>query len=120
MNNVRIGVVGPCAAGKSTLVTQLRSKGYTAIHIAQDHSYVKDMWKRITDPDVLVYLDVTYEQTIKRKNISWTEKEYDIQINRLEHACKFADLRIQTDKLSADEVLIIVLNFIKRSRFSCL
>ncbi len=55
-----IGVVGPCAAGKTTLVSGLRQAGYEVRHIAQEHSYVADMWKRLTNPDILIYLHVSY------------------------------------------------------------
>jgi len=29
----------------------------------QEHSYVKDMWLRLTNPDVLVFLDASYTST---------------------------------------------------------
>ena len=37
-------IVGPDAAGKSTLVARLTALGYNARCCAQDHSYVPDMW----------------------------------------------------------------------------
>jgi dephospho-CoA kinase len=40
MKKLRIGVVGPCAAGKTTLVAALKNRGYEVHHIAQEHSYV--------------------------------------------------------------------------------
>ena len=55
-----IGVVGPCAAGKTTLVAALREMGYNVRHIAQEHSYVPYMWQRLAKPDLLIYLDVSY------------------------------------------------------------
>ncbi|MBP9503378.1 MAG: hypothetical protein KBF17_14555, partial [Candidatus Promineofilum sp.] len=48
---LRVAVVGPCASGKSTLVAALRAAGYDARHPAQEHSFVKDMWRRRVDPD---------------------------------------------------------------------
>ncbi len=59
-----IGVVGPCGAGKSSLVAGLKAEGFLVRHIAQEHSYVPDMWKRLSNPDILIYLDVSYENTI--------------------------------------------------------
>ena len=50
-----IGIVGPCAAGKSTLVADLAKHGYRTRHIAQEHSHVKDMWQRLTNPDLLIF-----------------------------------------------------------------
>ena len=108
-----IGVVGPCAAGKSTLVAELRSRGYQARHIAQEHSYVQDMWKQITNPDILIYLDVSFEISIKRTNSNWSRVIYDNQVQRLVHAKKHADLYINTDDLSPEQVLDLVLDSIQ-------
>jgi adenylate kinase family enzyme len=103
-----IGIVGPCGAGKTTLTSHLLESGYNARHIAQEHSYVKDMWKRITNPEVLIYLEVAYPITIKRRNLDWTEMEYLVQIKRLEHARENADLIVDTNLRSAEEVFEIV------------
>ena len=74
-----IGVVGPCGTGKSELVNRLNQYGYPARHIAQEHSYVPRMWKQLSNPDILVFLKVSYEMTLKRKNFNWSEKEYQEQ-----------------------------------------
>jgi deoxyadenosine/deoxycytidine kinase len=109
---LHIGVVGPCAAGKSTLVDRLRQNGYRAKNIGQEHSYVKDMWQRITNPDLLIFLDVSYPLTIQRRKMDWSESEYAEQIYRLRHAREHASLIVKTDELSADQVLQIVLDFL--------
>ena len=54
-----IGIVGPCGAGKTTLAQGLRGKGYRARAIVQEHSYVQDMWQRITKPDILIFLQAS-------------------------------------------------------------
>lgn len=108
-----IGVVGPCAAGKTTLVSKLRGLGFTVRHIAQEHSYVPSMWKRIANPDILIYLDVSYQNTRKRKQLNWTYEEYQEQLHRLSHARAHADLVIDTNPLSEEEVLQKVLRFIE-------
>ena len=108
-----VGVVGPCAAGKTTLITGLKRCGVLCRHIAQEHSYVANMWKRLTNPDVLVYLDVTYPLTIQRRNLNWTILEYHEQLHRLRHARENADLVISTDDITPEEVLQIVLNFLR-------
>jgi deoxyadenosine/deoxycytidine kinase len=100
-----VGIVGPCAAGKTTLVAGLKQYGYTVRHIAQEHSYVKDMWQRITHPDILIYLDVSYPKTLQRRRMNWNEAEYAVQVQRLEHARQHADLYLLTDELSAAQVL---------------
>lgn len=104
-----IGVVGPCASGKSTLVAALRLKNYHARHIAQEHSYLRDMWKQIADPDFLIYLDVSFDISIMRTGTSWDRRIFEKQVARLEHARSHADLYIQTDELKPQQVLNIVL-----------
>jgi len=108
-----IGVVGPCAAGKTTLISALEERAYVVKHIAQEHSYVADMWRRLTNPDLLIYLDVSYALTLERRKINWTEKEYENQLHRLRHAREHADLYIKTDDWTQEEVLNKVLAFLK-------
>ncbi|MCS6907179.1 MAG: hypothetical protein RML93_04755 [Anaerolineales bacterium] len=110
-----IGVVGPCAAGKTTLVKRLRSQGYIVRHIAQEHSYVPTMWRRIANPDILIYLDVNYQNTRTRKRLDWTFEEYQEQLRRLSHARAHADLIVDTNPLSEEEVFQSVLRFIENS-----
>lgn len=109
-NEPLLGVVGPCAAGKSTLVDQLRSLGFLVKHIAQEHSYVEDMWAQIAQPDFLIYLDVSYEVSCERNRINWSRKIYQNQVERLSHARKHADLYINTDNKTPTEVLNIVVS----------
>ena len=113
-NRPLIGVVGFCAAGKSTLIAGLTRLGYRTRHIAQEHSYVKDMWKRLTNPDVLVFLDASYATTCQRRKLDWTEADWQEQQHRLRHARENADLYLDTDNLSAEQVLDRVQKFIKR------
>ena len=110
--NKLVGVVGPCAAGKTTLTAYLQSKGYNVRHIAQEHSYVHEMWKIITNPDILIYLEVDYRETVKRKKLDWTEDEYREQLRRLSHAHEHADLIIDTNQMTAEEVLATVENYL--------
>ena len=108
-----IGLVGPCAAGKTTLSALLKKRGFQVRQIAQEHSYVKNMWERISHPDILIYLDVSYPTTIRRRQLNWTLEEYNIQVERLSHARQHANLYIHTDDLKVDEVLQQILEFIK-------
>ena len=107
------GIVGPCSAGKSTLVAGLEKRGVFARNIAQEHSYVKDMWQRLTNPDILIYLDVSYHVAQTRRKLNWNTGEYETQKHRLRNARKHADLYLQTDALSPEEVLSQVLDFLK-------
>ena len=52
----KIVVVGPCAAGKSTLVAALRALGYDAHVSGQEHSEIATLWQH-SQPDVLIALD---------------------------------------------------------------
>lgn len=113
MSKLKVGVVGPCAAGKSTLVAGLEQHGYWGKPIAQEHSYVQDMWQRISNPDILVYLDVSYPLTIQRRKLDWTENEYLEEIRRLRHARQHADLYLNTDPFTAQEVLFEVITYLE-------
>lgn len=114
--SLRIGVVGPCAAGKTTLVNKLSRLGYEARHIAQEHSYVPAMWQRISNPDRLIYLHVSYPNTLIRRRMNWSDDEYQEQLNRLRHAREHADLIIDTDPLNPEQVLQIVLDYLAANR----
>ncbi len=100
-----IGIVGPCKSGKSTLHSGLSKLGFEAKTIAQEHSFSPQMWKKLTNPDVLIYLDVDYENSIKRSKLNWTPADLEEQRKRLQHAYAGADLYIDTSNLTIPEVL---------------
>jgi thymidylate kinase len=104
-----IAIVGPCGSGKSTLANSLKVRGYDARQIAQEHSYVARMWQVLTAPDILIYLDVTYQPGTRRKQLNWNPGEFDEQVRRLVHARQHCDIYIHTDHLTEDEVLNRVL-----------
>jgi deoxyadenosine/deoxycytidine kinase len=108
-----IGIVGPCGAGKSTLVIGLKTRGYQARGIAQEHSFAPSMWHRITNPDILIYLDVSYENTILRRHLNWTSNEYAEQLHRLRHAREHANFYLDTNPLSVAEVLKCTVDFLE-------
>lgn len=112
--HIVIAVVGPCAAGKSTLITGLKAHGLTAKHVAQEHSFVPDMWRIMTDPDYLVYLDVSYQESNRRVGSTLKASIFQKQLERLKHARKNADIIINTDSLDPDQVLRRVLNKLNR------
>jgi deoxyadenosine/deoxycytidine kinase len=112
---ITIGIVGPCGAGKSTLIDNLVHPDYNLRHIAQEHSYVADMWKRISNPDLLIFLEVDYETIGVRKSFSFTRKEYQDQMARLQHAYTHADLIIDTTNRTPEQISSIASEFIKNS-----
>jgi guanylate kinase len=113
-NKPVIGVVGPCSSGKSTLVSGLTRRGYFAKNIAQEHSFVKDMWKRLTDPNILVFLNVSYQIAQSRRKLNWDLSEYHEQQRRLRHARQNADFYLNTDPLTPNEVLENVISFLEK------
>ena len=107
-----VGVVGPCGSGKSTLIAQLEPRGYACRHIAQEHSYVKDMWRRISHPDLLIFLDASFPVSTTRRQLKWLESDHAEQQRRLSHARQHADLIVDTDSLTPAQVLDLVLAFL--------
>ena len=110
-----VGVVGPCGSGKSTLIAALESHGFTCRHIAQEHSYVKDMWKRITNPDVLIFLQASFPVCTARRQLNWNESDFAEQQRRLTHAHEHANLVVDTDPLIPEEVARCVLEFLEKT-----
>ena len=108
-----VGVVGPCGSGKSTLVAGLEGYGYTCRHIAQEHSYVQAMWQKIAKPDILIYLEASFPVSTSRRRLNWQEKDHREQLHRLLHARQHADLIVNTDDLTPQEVLQKALDFLQ-------
>ena len=113
-----IGIVGPCASGKSTLIEALTKLGITTKHIAQEHSFVPTMWERLTSPDILIFLDVSFEESMKRRKQNWTLADYQEQHHRLRHARQHANLYLDTTSLTPEDVLEKVLHCIDASASS--
>ena len=104
-----IGVVGPCGSGKTTLITALRTRGLVARQIAQEHSHVRDMWRRLAAPSVLVFLDASYATCTDRKRFDWPVEDYLEQQRRLEHARRECAIYVVTDDLTPQAVVEEVL-----------
>jgi deoxyadenosine/deoxycytidine kinase len=110
----RIVVVGPCAAGKSTLVANLRPKGYDIRSCVQEHSYMPDLWRRFSRADVLIFLDAQLPTIARRQQRSdWTQERLDVQQQRLAHAREHCDLYLETDSLTREEVADCVVGFLR-------
>ena len=111
--SLRVAIVGPCAAGKSTLVSALLQAGYEARHVAQEHSYVPAMWQRISQPDILVYLDANLEAiTVRRPTFRFSRADLAEQNRRLAHAREHCDLYVDTSDLTPVEVHERYLSFL--------
>ena len=90
----------------------LKAHGYQAHHIAQEHSYSLQMWQKIVNPDLLFFLDVSYQKTLERSDMIWREEEYLEQQKRLAHAREHANLYILTDEISEQGVINQILEFL--------
>ncbi len=101
----RIAVVGVCASGKSLLVDSLIEAGYDARSCAQEHSHVPEMWRRLSRPQVLIYLDASIETMRRRRRTDYDAEYVAQQRQRLRHARMHCDVYIQTDDLSPDQVV---------------
>lgn len=109
---MRIALVGPCGSGKSALAERLRQAGYEASPVAQEHSYVPDMWRRMCNPDILIYLDASLETIQARLRRPWEERWLELQRARLRHAREHCDLYLCTDGKSLDQLVEEVLRFL--------
>ena len=111
--SVRIAVVGPCSSGKSALAAELRQLGYEVRQPAQEHSYVADMWWRLLQPDLLIYLDVDYEAAHARRPTTTTPQRLVEQHERLSHARQHCDFYLDTSGKTAEEVKTAVFQFLQ-------
>lgn len=110
---LKIAIAGPCVSGKTSLAGVLQSRGYDARAIAQEHSYVPYMWQRITKPDVLIYLDVSYGVAkARRPRITWGPERLVVQAERLAHARAHCDFYVDTDGVPAGVVAEKTLAFL--------
>ena len=112
----RIVVVGPCASGKSTLVGNLRPKGYLIRNCAQEHSHVQQLWLRYCRAELLIYLDAGVETIGRRQGRSdWTQARLDEQHRRLADAREQCDFYLYTDELTRGQVADRVEAFLREA-----
>lgn len=102
-------MVGPCASGKSTLVTNLRARGFDAHVSGQEHSEIANLWQRM-EPDVLIGLNLDLETLRARRGQSWSERLFQTQQRRLANAFAAADVVLDTSSLDQGEVIARVIN----------
>ena len=107
-----IAIVGVCASGKTTLVKGLKQAGFDAYNVAQEHSCIKKFWNK-HQPEFLIMIDADLPAIKKRRLVYWDESRLAAQHERLRDAMEHADLYIQTDALSAEQVLAKVVAFVE-------
>ncbi len=108
----RVVVVGPCASGKTTLVRLLRERGVDAYVCGQEHSIVRDLWRR-QHPDVVVALDVDLETVRARRGDDWSAAIFEEQRRRLQDAMNAADLVIDTARVGPEDAVDLVLALLR-------
>ncbi|MFO8061028.1 MAG: hypothetical protein R6U70_10305 [Bacillota bacterium] len=112
MNDIRlIAVVGICASGKTTLVQQLRQKGYSAVEVAQEHSEVPYLWAR-HNPDFLVHLDARDEIVATRRSYLRPDR-LRLERELLSYARAKANLVLDTSEKSAEMVCCDVIEALR-------
>ena len=112
----RITIVGVCGSGKSTLASRLRREGWDARECQQEHSYILDMWRRISRPQVLVLLHAELQTILSRDYMYMTPQLYQDELARLAGAFAHAAILIHTDYLSAGQVFIYVVSYLSLHR----
>ena len=106
-------MVGPCAAGKTMLVTALQALGYDAHVSGQEHSAIPTLWQH-SHPDVLIALDVDMAAVRDRRGGNWPEWLHELQVRRLAAAAIAADLSIDTTSLRAETVVETAIAFLEK------
>ncbi len=112
-----IKVVGISASGKSTLVAALRTAGWNARPVSQEHSDVRELWKQFGFPKILIFLDNDlHGQRARRPDVEWSAENLAQERTRLQHAYEHADLRLNTASLTAQQVADVVVAFLNAQR----
>jgi len=112
---LKITIVGICGSGKTTLANGLIARGYDAKSCAQEHSYVPYLWSR-SHPDVLICLEAANSTIRSRCNVTWEDTYLEEERRHLAQARSKCDLLIDTDLLSAEQVLETALVFLRQCR----
>ena len=113
---MRVVLVGICGSGKTVLAERLRGLGYEVRECGQEHSEVPYMWRAVSRPDVLIYLDAS-EEVIRRRGQRHYVKDFvQLQRQRLAHARAHCDLYVMTDDLNETQVLKLVSDFLADHR----
>ncbi|GBD18809.1 Shikimate kinase [bacterium HR27] len=112
---MRIVLVGPCGAGKSTIARELSCRGLDVVVVGQEHSIIRDLWRR-PNPDLVVFLDASLETVRARRGPDWPEWLYRTEQERLATARAHADLVLETGKLTIEEVVERILATLAQRR----
>lgn len=112
LRSPKVVIVGPCASGKTTLARLLRERGVNAYVCGQEHSIVRDLWRR-QNPDVVIALDVDLETVRARRGDDWSAAIFEEQRRRLQDAMHAADLIIDTARVGREDAADLVLELLR-------
>ncbi|MGI6357192.1 MAG: hypothetical protein ACOX2K_00600 [Bacillota bacterium] len=115
MDEFLVGVVGNCAAGKTTLVKGLTATGYKAVNIPQEHSVTPRFWRKL-NVDYLVMLSCNLATAKRRRRIPWGQERLEAQAAKLADARANCQLYLPTDHLTIEQVLQAVIAAITKYR----
>ncbi len=110
---MEVVVVGPCGAGKSTLVEALTAQGYTARAVAQEHSAIPDLWRHGGRPAALIMLGARRSTIARRRGGDFPAWLLRQQWERLASARAHADLLLPTDEATPEEVAGKVVEYLQ-------
>jgi hypothetical protein len=71
------------------------------------------MWRKVVDPEILIYLDVSYPVSMQRRALNLSKAEYQEAVRRLSHARQHCTFYVDTDPLTPAEVLAQVLEYVR-------
>ena len=71
------------------------------------------MWQRIAKPDILIFLDASFPVSTARRKLNWRKTDHEEQYRRLAHARQHANVVIDTDAITPEQVLQKVLDYLK-------
>jgi cytidylate kinase len=111
---MRVVLVGPCGAGKSTVAAELAARGVEAIAVGQEHSIIRDLWRRPA-ADLVVFLDASLETVRERRGADWPAWLYEEEQRRLSEARAHADLVLDTSRLTVGEVVERILQALEKA-----
>lgn len=106
-------VVGPCVSGKTTLVSRLKEEGIQARCVAQEHTIIPELYRH-GPSDMVVYLDVSYEEAARRRPIDWGPERLKKQKSFMESCRRAADMYVHTDGLGVEEVVKQVVGVVRQ------
>lgn len=78
-NNIKIGITGNIASGKSTAVIYLKAKGY---HVIDSDEIVKRLWQ---DDDIIIELSTMFDRNFKDLNVKHAFIEDVFQNQNIRH-----------------------------------